>query len=151
MSQKCLYLRQRHKKGELYYFCTKHRENTVYDCYRGCLDKEYKIIPIKKVNKTNKVRKATEISRQVKKKVWERDNHCCIFCTLPVDVFFANSHYIKRSQLGKGVEENIFTACPTCHHEFDDTPKRKYMLPVAKKYLMSKYDYWNEEMLIYKK
>ena len=27
---------------------------------------------------------------------------------------------------------------------------RKYMLSIAKKHLMDKYDYWNEEILIYK-
>jgi len=45
----------------------------------------------------------------------------------------------------------MFTACPTCHHDFDDTPKREFLLPLAKRYLMSKYDYWNEDILIYKK
>ena len=99
----------------------------------------------------HKVTKATAIPKDVKLKVWERDKHKCIFCYTPVSWNYANSHYIKRSHLGLGIEENIFTACPTCHHNFDDTPKRKYLLPIAKEYLMSKYDYWNEDILIYKK
>ena len=40
---KCLYLRVRHKKGQLYYYCTKRREIVEKMCYTGCLDKEYKI------------------------------------------------------------------------------------------------------------
>lgn len=60
MYQKCQYLRQRHKKGELYFFCVKQREKVACDCYRGCLDKEYKVKPIKKVSKKRKtVSKAT--------------------------------------------------------------------------------------------
>lgn len=158
MMNKCRNLRQRHKKGQLYYFCAKRREIVeLCDC-RGCFDKEYKEVkkitakkPINKVSKTNKVTKATSITKDVKLKVWERDNKMCIFCHKPVTWNCANSHYIKRSHLGMGIEENIFAACPTCHHEFDDTPKREFMLPTAKRHLMSKYDYWNEEMLVYSK
>ena len=54
MYQKCLYFRQRHKKGQLYFFCAKQRENVACDCYRECLDKEYKVKLIKKVSKKRK-------------------------------------------------------------------------------------------------
>lgn len=40
--------------------------------------------------------KACDISPKVKKKVWERDNHCCIICGSPYAM--PNAHYIKRSQ-----------------------------------------------------
>ena len=95
--------------------------------------------------------KALEIPKKVKLIVWERDNHRCIFCPRDVPWNYANSHYIKRSHGGLGIEQNIVTACPRCHHNFDDTPKRKEMLLVAKRHLMSLYDNWNEEDLVYKK
>ena len=151
MLYKCLYFKQRQKKGKTYFYCTKKQSIIeLSSCYH-CLNKEYNKTPIKKVSKTNKVTKATAIPKEVKLTVWERDKHKCIFCHTPVDWNFANSHFVKRSHLGLGIEENIFTACPTCHHDFDDTPKRKFLLPLAKSYLMGKYDYWNENMLVYKK
>ena len=41
--------------------------------------------------------------------VWERDNHRCIFCGKLVPYNLANSHFIKRSQGGLGIEQNIMT------------------------------------------
>ena len=95
--------------------------------------------------------KALMISKEVKRKVWERDNHKCIFCGRYCDIGLANSHFIKRSHGGLGIEENIMTNCLDCHFMFDDTPMRKYMIERARDYLSSKYEYWNEEDLIYKK
>ncbi len=46
--------------------------------------------------------KACDISPKVKKKVWERDNHCCIICGSPYAM--PNAHYIARSQGGLGIE-----------------------------------------------
>lgn len=43
---------------------------------------------------------ACEISQKVKKIVWERDKHKCIFCGRYVPQTCANAHYIKRSQRG---------------------------------------------------
>lgn len=39
---------------------------------------------------------ACNISQKVKKKVWERDNHCCIICGSPYAM--PNAHYISRAQ-----------------------------------------------------
>lgn len=95
--------------------------------------------------------KALMISKETKQTVWERDNHRCIFCGRYVDVSFANSHFIKRSHGGLGIEENILTNCLKCHHNFDDTPLRKYMLPKAEQYLKSKYPNWDINDLTYKR
>ena len=46
--------------------------------------------------------KACDISPKVKKKVWERDNHCCIICGSPYAM--PNAHYISRAQGGLGIE-----------------------------------------------
>lgn len=150
----CLYLKKRLNKGKPYWYCAfKRYTTTLYDCsvWLNKEDKKTARKPLNKLSKTNKITKATAIPKEVKLKVWERDNRKCIFCHKSVPWNCATSHYIKRSHLGLGIEEDIFTACPTCHHEFDDTTKREYMLHNAKKYLMSKYDNWNEETLVYKK
>lgn len=95
--------------------------------------------------------KALMISKETKLKVWERDNHCCIFCGRHVEWNCANSHFIKRSHGGLGIEENIMTNCPQCHYLFDDTPMRKNMIPYAEEYFMKKYPNWNKDNLVYKK
>lgn len=158
MNNKCLYLKERTKKGKRYFYCSKKRTIIeISNCY-GCSNKEYKKSPklttkthIKPISKTNKVTKSTIITKKVKMIVWERDNHKCIFCGKYVDWNFANSHYIKRSHNGMGIEENIMTNCATCHTLFEKEPTRSQMIPIAKIYLKSKYDNWNEENLIYRK
>lgn len=95
--------------------------------------------------------KALEISKKTKLIVWERDNHKCVFCGMEVPWQCANSHFIKRSHGGLGIQQNILTNCPSCHHKFDDTIERKEMLVKAEKYLKSKYRKWNKEDLFYKK
>ena len=99
----------------------------------------------------HKSTKATDIPMKVKKIVWERDNHRCIYCHTPVPLSCANSHYIKRSQLGLGVPENIVCACPKCHDKYDFGINIQDMINYTRNYLKSKYEIWNEEMLKYKK
>lgn len=95
--------------------------------------------------------KALMITKETKMLVWERDNRQCIFCGRYVDWNFANSHFIKRSHGGLGIPENIMTNCYECHHLFDDTPMRKYMIQRAEDYLKQKYPNWNKDNLVYKK
>lgn len=126
----------------------------VKDC-ANCIYKEYKNAQnydkiVRKV-KPSKRTKSLAITKNVKMIVWERDNHECIFCHCKVPWNLANSHFIKRSHGGLGIPKNIFCACLDCHRDFDDTPKRAWMLPIARNYLIKKYSYWNEDMLIYKK
>lgn len=106
---------------------------------------------MKKTSKPSKRARALAISKQVKLIVWERDGKRCIFCHCPIPWNLANSHFVKRSHGGLGIPENVFCACLDCHHNFDDTINREWMLPIAKKYLMSKYENWNEDELIYRK
>ena len=49
------------------------------------------------------VKNATSIPAEVKKAVWERDNGRCIICGAPGNPW---CHYIPRSALGLGVEQN---------------------------------------------
>lgn len=92
--------------------------------------------------------KACDITKKVKDAVWERDEHRCIICgsyeAMP------NSHYIKRSAGGLGVEENITTMCLRCHDGFDGI-RRNELMPFVRAYLKRKYDGWDESKLIYRK
>lgn len=93
--------------------------------------------------------KALAISKEVKLKVWNRDNKRCVICgnsnAIPA------CHYIARSQGGLGIEENIVTLCYKCHTAYDNGNKRKEIKEQLKRYLMHKYTNWNEEDLVYKK
>lgn len=95
--------------------------------------------------------KACDISQKVKNRVWERDEGCCIICGNPQAM--PNSHYIKRSRGGLGVEQNIATMCMSCHHEYDNGSgeKHDYVKRKFKEYLVNYYPDWNEEDLYYKK
>ena len=63
----------------------------------------------------HKMTKATSISKSVKKVVYKRDGGRCILCGRnngePV------AHVIRRSQGGRGIEQNIVTLCPSCPTE----------------------------------
>ena len=93
--------------------------------------------------------KACDITKKVKDIVWERDNHQCIICgsyqAMP------NSHYIRRSQGGLGIEENIVTMCFRCHNMYDQGVERQAIATYTERYLRSKYPNWNPKNLIYKK
>ena len=93
--------------------------------------------------------KACDITKKVKDIVWERDNHRCIICGS--GFAFPNSHYIRRSQNGRGIPENIVTMCQRCHMMYDQGPERKLIASYTERYLRSKYPNWNPENLIYKK
>lgn len=93
--------------------------------------------------------KACDISKKVRDIVWERDNHQCIICgnyqAMP------NSHFIRRSQGGLGIEENIVTMCMTCHRMYDQGVDRRAIEAYTERYLKSKYPDWNRSKLVYKK
>ena len=95
--------------------------------------------------------KACDISQAVKKRVWQRDNHCCIICGNPQAM--PNSHYIRRSQGGLGIEKNVVTMCQHCHNQYDNGTGeyREYIKQTTKDYLMNIYPDWNEEELVYNK
>ena len=93
--------------------------------------------------------KACDISKKVKDIVLERDGGKCIICgsshAMP------NSHFIRRSQNGKGIPENIVTMCQTCHSMYDQGSDRKQIEAFTERYLRSKYPDWDRSKLIYKK
>lgn len=61
-------------------------------------------------------------------------------------------HFIKRSQGGLGIPENIVTLCPECHFEDDFGQDTKLYEQKIENYLKAYYgENWNKEKLIYKK
>lgn len=93
--------------------------------------------------------KATDITMKVKRIVFARDNGKCIICGNPG---LPNAHYIRRTQNGLGIEENVVTLCLDCHNAYDDGFKRKEYGLLIKKYLKRQYGKrWNEKNLIYNK
>ena len=124
---------------------------TLKDC-SNCKFKEYKAIRNKPIKgKKHKLTKATEIPKSVKMKVWKRDNHKCIFCHEEVPWNLANSHFVKRSHNGLGIEEDVFTACIKCHQKFDDSIDRESMKIIAYNHLRKFYKDLDEKDLVYKK
>lgn len=96
--------------------------------------------------------KACEISQKTKEIVWNRDNQQCIYCHKWIPKTFANAHFIKRSQGGLGIPENIVSLCPECHHEEDNGLNTKHYEEYIENYLRNYYgDTWNKEKLVYKK
>jgi 5-methylcytosine-specific restriction endonuclease McrA len=96
--------------------------------------------------------KACEISQKTKQIVWDRDNHKCIYCGKYVPKSCANAHFIKRSQGGLGIPENVVALCPKCHYEEDHGQNTKDYENYIEEYLKNYYgNTWNKENLIYKK
>lgn len=95
--------------------------------------------------------KACDISQAVKRKVWERDGGCCIICGNPQAM--PNSHYIRRSRGGLGIEQNVATMCIKCHNEYDNGSGeyREVIAKAFRDYLSSCYHNWNEADLYYRK
>jgi 5-methylcytosine-specific restriction endonuclease McrA len=92
---------------------------------------------------------ACDITKKVRDRVWERDGGRCIICgnhqAMP------NSHFIRRSQGGLGIEENIVTMCHLCHSMYDQGSDRRTIEAYTEKYLKSHYPNWDRSKLIYKK
>lgn len=94
--------------------------------------------------------KAVAITPKVRQEVEERDNHQCVFCHTTKDVR-GEMHYIRRSQGGLGIPQNLLTGCRNCHAQFDEGKNKEYYRQKAKEYLQSIYPDWNEEDLVYNK
>jgi 5-methylcytosine-specific restriction endonuclease McrA len=93
--------------------------------------------------------KALAISPKVREAVQERDSGQCIFCgSMNAS---PTCHFIRRSQGGLGIEENIWTGCISCHFAFDETAAYEEMVEYLRDYFKSKYPKWDESKLYYTK
>lgn len=109
-------------------------------------------IPKPSKKRTKKRKDYTDIPSAVKKVVWERDGHRCIFCHRYVSVDYACCHFIPRSAGGLGIPENIFTACENDHREQDNGIYSKKYTEKAERHLKGIYGAnWNKEKLIFDK
>jgi 5-methylcytosine-specific restriction endonuclease McrA len=95
--------------------------------------------------------KAKQIPVSVKKKVWDRDGGECIICGNPnAD---PSCHYIRRSQGGLGIEQNIVTLCARHHLELDspNSPEQKLLRARVREHLEKHYPGFPDEKRIYRK
>lgn len=105
-----------------------------------------------KSTRRHKRTKALAIPYPVKLRVWERDNGCCLLCG--TRNAFPDAHYISRAHGGLGVEENIWTACRTCHNRFDnftDRVRHETDCKFLEEYFKGHYPGWDKNKLHYRK
>lgn len=93
--------------------------------------------------------KATTISTATKKTVWARDFCRCVVCG-SINAG-PHCHFIRRSQGGLGVEQNIWTGCDTCHRAFDSEGTDGPLHERMRDYFRTLYPDWDESKLVYKK
>lgn len=154
---KCKNLKIRTRKGTKFGYCKLKNEEVDLSCHECSFEvqfKQSKSTSLKRTSikgKKHKSTKASEIPKKVKMTVWKRDDHRCIFCDTPVPWNMANSHFIKRSHMGLGIEENIMTNCQSCHEEFEKESKDGWMHRKARRHFREHYDDWDEKNLIYHK
>lgn len=92
--------------------------------------------------------KVLAITKQVKKRVYERDGGCCILCGRKGN---PDAHYVSRAHGGLGIEENIVTLCLECHRRYDQSVERLSIGRIIADYLRGQYPDWDEGKLIYRK
>ena len=98
----------------------------------------------------HKSTKECDIPLKVKKAVWDRDGHRCVICGSTYTAA-PNAHYIPRSHLGLGVEQNIVTLCLACHCDYDNSTKRPLYAALIRDYLKMCYPDWDEKKMVYRK
>ena len=92
---KCRYFKRRHKKGQLYYFCSNRREIVDLGACRGCLDKEYK--EIKKLVAKTRIKpvskKRVTVGKKTYNEVFERCNGVCAICGTNQNLEYHHIYY----------------------------------------------------------
>lgn len=146
----CVNCRIRSKKYQKYIYCRALKREISFEECSNCENKTYKkVVRMKKMS--SKRAKALDISPKVKERVMTRDKGICVVCGKKG---IPNSHFVKRSQGGLGIEENIATHCLECHYYFDNGPddeKRQFIVQKTIENFKNNYSNWKEENLVYKK
>ena len=117
---KCLYQRVKKKNKEIYYYCTKKRENVSKTCYIGCLDKEYKTY--KRINKKSKHKE--EVSKETYNKVFLRDKGKCRLCGTNKELHL--HHILGRGKGKTDNPDNCIMLCNNCHLNIVHKNNKKY-------------------------
>ena len=113
---KCVYLRFRHKKGQLYCYCIKKCENVSKTCYMGCLEKDYKkSTPLKQKSAKQKKIESERYS------ILQQDKSKCYFC---------NNKAVDAHELIKGINRKkcikwglVVYICRDCHRKTEEDSK----------------------------
>ena len=111
-----------------------------------------------------KYTKLLQFDKKTREKIFARDNYGCLFCRLGYHIVGKNlsnlefniydtMHFINKSQMGLGIEENGVCGCRYHHSLLDNGNKglRPEMLSIMEEYLKSKYPGWNKDDLVYSK
>ena len=107
--------------------------------------------------------KQTDIPASVKMAVALRDCKngpaTCIICGRPGR---PNAHIVRRSQMGRGIEQNIVSLCGECHYALDEglflnrlkplgLDTQQKVMEYVIDYIKGFYPDWTEESVKYKK
>lgn len=93
--------------------------------------------------------KATSISSKTKAEVYARDFRRCVLCG---SIYAGpHCHFVRRSQGGLGIPENIWTGCQTCHEAFDSESTDGPLHNQMREYFRKLYPDWNEGKMKYRK
>lgn len=108
--------------------------------------------------------KLLQFDKETKEKILERDNYSCLFCKIGYHIagknlsslefnIFDIMHFIPKSSLGLGIEENGVCGCRYHHSLLDNGNKglREEMLSIMEEYLKQYYVEWNKDNLVYRK
>jgi len=99
---------------------------------------------------------ALQFDRDIIRKIMERDNGKCIFCSeygiAPHDNRMLDiCHVVNKSQGGLGIEQNGVVGCRYHHHLLDNSSQNKEFRDFAESYLKSFYPDWNKKNVTYDK
>lgn len=94
--------------------------------------------------------KATSILPKIRKEVEDRDGNACVFCHSSIGIR-GEAHYIRRSQGGLGIPQNLLTVCRYCHRQLDEGKYKEVYRQKAAEYLKNIYPDWDESKLVYQK
>lgn len=112
--------------------------------------------------KTHKATRKLQFTKKTQEKIYYRDNGECIFCAMGYYTDCRSGmllqikdimHYIPKSSMGMGIEQNGALGC-RYHHDLLDNGnrgRREDMLQRFEAYLKSIYPDWKKEDLIYRK
>lgn len=108
--------------------------------------------------------KLLQFNNDTKNRIYERDNYSCLFCKMKYHTenrnmsslefnIFDIMHFIPKSSLGLGIEENGVCGCRYHHHLLDNGNKglRDEMLSIMEEHLKSIYPNWDKNKLVYRK
>lgn len=112
--------------------------------------------------KSHKLTRKLQFDQKTRKRIYERDRGSCIFCAAGYHMECTSGmlleikdimHFIPRSQMGLGIEQNGAIGCRYHHDLLDNGNKglRQEMLGHFEEYLKSRYPGWDKEKLVYRK